>query len=359
MFGQYFYHEILRKTVIGFGTLFNNIEIRHTDNNDEVQSRMKVPLAYGPMQKFLAKIEQQPQLQGRAAITLPRMSFEMTGISYDPTRKASITQTFKTCNTGQLGNIKKVYMPVPYNINFQLNIATKLNDDMLQILEQILPYFQPGLNITINLVSSIGEKRDIPITLDNINMTDDYEGSFDNRRSMISTLTFTAKTYLFGAIAENSDGLIKKVTVDYHDGTNRTTAKRVQRYAATPRAVRDYNDDATAVINKDFIAEQTTLSVNSASGLSVDDFIVIDSENMQIRSISGTDVTVYRGVDGTTVSDHFAGAVINLISGSRDASLPLTGDDALIDAGDDFGFNELSSFYQDFKEYSPSQGTDV
>lgn len=359
MLGQYFYHEILRKTVIGFGTLFNDIEVRHTDNNGAVQSRMKVPLAYGPMQKFLAKIEQQPQLQGRPAITLPRMSFEMIGISYDATRKASITQTFKTCNTGELGNIKKVYMPVPYNISFQLSIATKLNDDMLQIIEQILPYFQPGLNITINLVSSIGEKRDIPITLDNINMTDDYEGSFDNRRAMISTLSFTAKTYLFGAIADNSDGLIKKVTVDYHDGSDRTTAKRVQRYAATPRAVKDYNNDNTTAINADFTAEQTQMSVNDASGFSVDDYIVIDSENMQIRSISGNNVTVYRGVDGTTVSDHTAGSLIDIISGSRDASLPLTGDDALILAGDDFGFNELSSFYQDYKEYSPSQGTDV
>ena len=359
MFGQYFYHEILRKTVIGFGTLFNQIEIRHSDDADKVQSRMKVPLAYGPMQKFLAKIEQQPNLKGRSAITLPRMSFEMTGITYDSTRKASITQTFKTCNSGTLANIKKVYMPVPYNISFQLSIATKLNDDMLQILEQILPYFQPGLNITLNLVSSIGEKRDVPIILENINMTDDYEGSFDNRRAMISTLSFTAKTYLFGKIADSSDGLIKKVTVDYFDGTNRVTAKRVQRYAATPRALKDYNDDATTAINKDLTAEQTILSVNSASGLSVDDYIVIDNENMQIRSISGNDVTVYRGVDGTTITDHDAGSIIDIISGSRDASLPLTGDDALIVAGDDFGFNELTSFYQDFKEYSPSQGTDV
>jgi len=359
MFGQYFYHEILRKTVIGFGTLFNQIEIRHSDDADKVQSRMKVPLAYGPMQKFLAKIEQQPNLKGRSAITLPRMSFEMTGITYDSTRKASITQTFKTCDSGTLANIKKVYMPVPYNISFQLSIATKLNDDMLQILEQILPYFQPGLNITLNLVSSIGEKRDVPIILENINMTDDYEGSFDNRRAMISTLSFTAKTYLFGKIADSSDGLIKKVTVDYFDGTSRVTAKRVQRYAATPRALKDYNNDATTAINKDLTAEQTILSVNSASGLSVDDYIVIDNENMQIRSISGNDVTVYRGVDETTITDHDAGSIIDIISGSRDASLPLTGDDALIVAGDDFGFNELTSFYQDFKEYSPSQGTDV
>ena len=360
MLGSYFYHEILRKTVIGFGTLFNNIEIRHSDDNGKVQSRMKVPLAYGPMQKFLAKIEQQPNLQGRPAITLPRMSFEMTGITYDASRKASITQTFKSCGSGTTAsNLKKVYMPVPYNISFQLSIATKLNDDMLQILEQILPYFQPGLNITINLVSSIGEKRDIPIILENINMTDDYEGSFDNRRAMIGTLSFTAKTYLFGAIADNSDGLIKRVVVDYMDDTNKVTAKRVQRYAATPRAVKDYNNDATTAINQDLTAEQTLLTVNSASGLSVDDYIVIGSENMQIRSISGNDVTVYRGVDGTTVSDHTAGSIINLISGTRDASLPLTGDDALIVAGDDFGFNELSSFYQDYKEYSPSQGTDV
>ena len=215
------------------------------------------------------------------------------------------------------------------------------------------------MNITINLVSSIGEKRDVPIILENINMTDDYEGSFDNRRAMISTLTFTAKSYLFGKIADNSDGLIKRVQVDMFDDTNKVTAKRVQRYAATPRALKDYNDDATTVINKVFTVNQTEMSVNDSSGLSVDDYIVIDNENMQIRSISGTNVTVYRGVDGTSVSDHSAGSVINLISGSRDASLPLTGDDALIVTGDDFGFNELSSFYQDFQEYSPSQGTDV
>lgn len=359
MLGQYFYHEILRKTVIGFGTLFNDIEVRHSDDSGNVQSRMKVPLAYGPIQKFLAKIEQQPNLQGRPAITLPRMSFEMTGISYDSSRKASITQTFKTCGTGTLSNLKKVYMPVPYNISFQLSIATKLNDDMLQIIEQILPYFQPGLNITINLVSSIGEKRDVPIILENINMTDDYEGSFDNRRAMISTLTFTAKTYLFGKISDTSDGLIKRVQVDYFDDNNRVTAKRIQRYAATPRALKDYNNDNTTAINADFTAEQTEMSVNDASGFSVDDYIVINGENMQIRSISGNNVTVYRGVDETPVSDHTAGSLIDIISGSRDASLPLTGDDALIVSGDDFGFNELSSFYQDYKEYSPSQGTDV
>ena len=356
MLGQYFYHEILRKTVIGFGTLFNGIEIRHDNDSGGEVSRMKVPLAYGPMQKFLAKIEQQPTIQGRPAITLPRMSFEMTNLNYDPSRKASITQTFKSGNTD---NVKKVFMPVPYNVGFMLSIATKLNDDMLQITEQILPYFQPGLNITLNLISSINEKRDIPIILESINMSDDYEGSFDNRRAMITTMQFSAKVYLFGAVADNPDGLIKKVNVDYFTDTNRVTAKRVQRYSATPRATKDYNDDNTNAINKALAAEQTVLSVNSSANFSVDDYITISGENMQIKSISGNELTVYRGVDGTNVIDHADGSTIDIISGSRDATLPLAGDDALIASGDDFGFNEMSSFFEDYKTYSPSQGKDV
>ena len=359
MLGQYFYHEILRKTVIGFGTLFNGIEIRHDADDGASVSRMKVPLAYGPMQKFLAKIEQQPTLKGRPAITLPRMSFEMTTLNYDASRKASITQTFRSYNTGNLNNVKKVFMPVPYNVGFTLSIATKLNDDMLQIMEQILPYFQPGLNITLNLVSSINEKRDIPIILESINMSDDYEGSFDNRRAMITTLQFTAKIYLFGAVADNPDALIKRVNVDYFTDTNRVVAKREQRYSATPRAVKDYNDDNTTAINKPLTAEKTRVDVNSASNFSVDDYIRIGEENMQIRVIDGDSLVVYRGVDGTTAVDHAVGSVIDIISGSRDATLPLTGDDALIASGDDFGFNEMSSFFEDFKEYSPSQQKDV
>jgi len=359
MLGQYFYHEILRKTVIGFGTLFNGIEIRHEADDGATTSRMKVPLAYGPMQKFLAKIEQQPTVQGRPAITLPRMSFEMTTLNYDPSRKASITQTFRTLNSDTAGNVKKVYMPVPYNVGFMLSIATKLNDDMLQITEQILPYFQPGLSITLNLISSINEKRDIPIILESINMSDDYEGSFDNRRAMITTMQFSAKVYMFGAVADSPDGLIKKVNVDYFTDTNKVVAKREQRYSATPRAVKDYNDDNTNALNKALAAEQTVLSVNSSANFSVDDYITISGENMQIRSINANELTVYRGVDGTNVIDHVSGSTIDIISGSKDATLPLTGDDALIASGDDFGFNEMSSFYSDFKEYSPTQQKDV
>lgn len=193
---------------------------------------MKVPLAYGPMQKFLARIEQQSELNKPIQITLPRISFEMVSIQYDSTRKANITQTFKTCGNGN--TIKKVYMPVPYNIGFQLNIMTKLQDDALQIVEQILPNFQPAFNITVDLVDSIGEKRDIPIVLDNVSFTDDYEGDYSTRRTLIYTLNFTAKTYIFGPISDSTDGIIRKVQVDMYASSDTTTAKREMRYTVTP-----------------------------------------------------------------------------------------------------------------------------
>jgi len=231
MLGTYFYHEIIRKTVIAFGTLFNDINIRHKDSSGNSISQIKVPLAYGPTQKFLARIEQQPELNKPIAITLPRLSFEMTSIQYDPTRKSNITQTFKACD-GE--NIKKVFMPVPYNIGFQLNLMSKLQDDALQVVEQILPYFQPSFNLTIDLIDSIGEKKDIPVVLDNISFTDDYEGDFSTRRVLIYTFNFTAKTYLFGPIADTTDGLIRKVQVDYYTSTDKTTAKREMRYTVVP-----------------------------------------------------------------------------------------------------------------------------
>tara|TARA_B100000085_G_scaffold127645_1_gene116220 strand:+ start:19 stop:864 length:846 start_codon:yes stop_codon:yes gene_type:complete len=241
MLGTYYYHEIVRKTIISFGTLFNDIHVRHQDKSGNDISDLKVPLAYGPVQKFLARLEQQAELNKAVQINLPRMSFEMTSIAYDPTRKSSLVQTFKTCDDGS--KVKKVFMPVPYNIGFQLNILSKLNDDSLQILEQILPVFQPHFNLTIDLVESIGEKRDIPIILESVSFQDDYEGSFDTRRALIHTLNFTAKTYLFGPIADSSDGLIRKVQVDMYADTNRATAKREMRYTVEPVAKVDKNND--------------------------------------------------------------------------------------------------------------------
>ena len=243
MLGNYFYHEITRKTVIAFGTLFNDIYVRHDDNAGNVISEMKVPVAYGPRQKFLARVTQQAELNKATQITLPRMSFEINNISYDAARKAGITQTFKAADTDDGGKMKKVFMPVPYNLGFELNILVKQQDDGLQILEQILPFFQPGFTLSIDLVKSIGEKRDIPMILNSISQQDDYEGDYSTRRALIYTLSFTAKTFMFGHIAKTPEGLIRKVQLDYYSDTNQQTAKRVQRYTVAPKAKKDYNED--------------------------------------------------------------------------------------------------------------------
>jgi len=260
MLGTYFYHEIIRKTIISFGTLFNDISIRHTKSDGSILDETKVGLSYGPMQKFLTKIQEQEQLTKSIAITLPRMSFEMTRISYDSARKTGVTQTFKAVDTGT-SKVKKVFMPVPYNIEFELNIFSKLNDDALQIIEQILPFFQPSFNLTVDLVSSIGEKRDIPIILDSIDFQDDYEGSFQTRRALIYTLRFSAKTYLFGPIAESSDGLIRKVQADISSGIDTTVAKREMRYVASVDPITaDPSDDFGFTESWEFLGDSRDYS---------------------------------------------------------------------------------------------------
>ncbi len=240
MLGTYFYHEIIRKTVIAFGTLFNDVHIRHQDAAGKDINEMKVPVSYGPRQKFLARIQQQPDLNKATQLSLPRMSFEVNNITYDPSRKTGVTQTFKVKDGKQ---VKKVFMPVPYNLGFELNILTKLQDDSLQILEQVLPFFQPGFTLSIDLVKSIGEKRDVPMVLDSINFTDDYEGNFETRRALIYTLNFTAKTFMFGPVADSTDGLIRKVQLDYYTDTNTRTASREMRYTVAAKAKKDYNED--------------------------------------------------------------------------------------------------------------------
>ena len=348
MLGTYFYHEIIRRTIISFGTIFNDIHIRHRNSDNGEISDMRVPLAYGPVQKFLARIEQQPNLNKATQISLPRMSFEMNSIQYDPTRKAGVTQTFKASDGNKL---KKVYMPVPYNLGFELNILTKLNDDSLQIVEQILPFFQPSFNLTIDLIDSIGEKRDVSVVLDSISFQDDYEGDFSTRRALIYTLQFTAKTYMFGPIADTTDGLIRKVQVDYYADTNRETAKRELRYTATPKALKDYNNDNVSVLREPLTKTETRLTISTSTGMSAGDRIIINSEIMKIvEVVDGTTITVKRGYDGSSITTHLENTSIDKLTAA---------DDALVDIDDDFGFNENIFSFTDSRDFSPSRSIDI
>ena len=257
---EYFYNEILRKTIIGFGTLFNAMEIQQEG------SVVRIPLAYGPTQKFLARIEQSPDLNKPMAITLPRMSFEFTGLTYDPSRKVTTTQTFVAKDKDDGTESRKSYMPVPYNMQFELSIYTKLNDDALQIVEQILPYFQPAYNLSIELVDQIREKRDVPIVLESVTMQDDYEGDFTTRRVLYYTLRFTAKTYLFGPTKSASKDIIKRSTVSYLTGTDTTNTRREVTYSATARALKSYTDNVVTTLAADITATAKTFEVADASG---------------------------------------------------------------------------------------------
>ena len=347
MLGQYYYHEILRKTVIAFGTVFNDIHIRHRNGQGQEISDLRVPLAYGPMQKFLARLEQQADLNKAVQITLPRMSFETTNIAYDATRKGGITQTFKASDGSKL---RKVFMPVPYNIGFELNILVKLNDDALQIVEQILPYFQPSFNLTIDLISVIGEKRDIPIVLDNISFQDDYEGDFSTRRALIYTLNFTAKTYLFGPVSDSSEGLIKKVQVDYHASVDTENARRELRYSATPQALKDYDNDNTTVLRSNISKTKTRFDVTATSALTVGMRIVIDKEIMKVKEIvDANTIVVNRGYQSVAAT-HIENASIDVLTAA---------DDALVEPDDDFGFNGVIEQFGDSRSYSPTQQTDI
>ena len=230
MLGTYFYNETIRKTVIAFGTLFNNIKIKRFAADGKAINQIKVPVAYGPMQRFLARIEQQANFDDNVAISLPRISFELTSYAYDPSRKSSPITKFTGKGTDKTKH-KKIFLPVPYEIGFRLSFATKQQDDSLQILEQILPHFQPSFNVTVNMLEGVEEKRDIPFTLANVSFVDEYEGDFSTRRFIQYDLDFVAKTYFYTEVPTDESGIIKKVQVDYSTAIR---APRAQRYTVVP-----------------------------------------------------------------------------------------------------------------------------
>ena len=242
MFGRRFYHESLRKVVVAFGTIFNNIIIHRTKADGSVIQRLKVPLSYSPKEKFLVRLEQQPNLDQREmAVSLPRMGFEISGINYDPSRKLQRVGRLKKTHATDAGTQYFQYNPVPYNISFNLYSFTATAEGGLQIIEQILPYFQPDYTVTINAIPEMGIKRDVPITLNSVNYEDTYDGAFTTRRAVNYTLGFTAKTYLYGPL--HSSKVIKETQTDMFVDTA-SGATREERIVVVPNpTTADADDD--------------------------------------------------------------------------------------------------------------------
>lgn len=224
MFASTFHHNTLRKYVILFGTVFNNIYVTRQNNEGETVQTLKVPLSYGPKEKYLARLEGNPQLDNKVAMTVPRIAFEMTSFQYDPDRKLN------TLNRKIKGN-KSQYQPVPYNITFQLSVLVKNAEDGTKIVEQILPYFTPDWTASVHLVPDMEDDPwDIPIILNNVSTEDTYEGNFETRRAIIWTMEFTLKGYLFGPSKQigsgdgTDGGIIKYIDVNIRPTANVTTA---------------------------------------------------------------------------------------------------------------------------------------
>ena len=335
MFG-YFYHQIFRKIVIGFGTLFNEIYIKKTDQNGNTISSTKVPIAYGPVQKFLARIEQSPKdLNNPVQITLPRLSFEFNGLSYDSERKLPATNSFVSTLIKDDQKLQATFMPIPYVMNFSLHIMGQQNEDMLQIMEQILPYFHPAYTITIDLLQEIGEKKDIPVILESVNMQDDYEGNYDSRRALVYTVNFKAKMFLFGPSKDVSDGIIKEVSIGYVAGSTSDDPEKAVRdgnYVVTPVATKSYSNDFVTYAERDIGYADTTLYVNSINNIPLNSMITIDDETMKVIKSDSTKKTIVveRSKFNTKNSLHVRGTGIKVIT---------TNYNNLIKPGDDFGFD--------------------
>jgi hypothetical protein len=233
MLDQRFYWGTIRKSIVAFGNMFNNITVEHKDSLGTVIESIRVPLSYSPKQKFLTKIRQQPNIDTQnIQIVLPRMGFEMVSLDYDPNRKISPIQQSRTIDSSTTANSQ--YAPTPYNLNMLLYIYAKNQDDGLQIIEQILPYFNPDYNLTIKAIPDLDIKNDLPILLNSIGFQDDYEGDMTTRRSVIWSLNFIMKLNFYGPV--NRQGFITKVNATTYNDPKLSTALQKTTVEASANA---------------------------------------------------------------------------------------------------------------------------
>lgn len=217
MFGHDFYHATLKKYIVMFGNLFNELQVeRYNDSGEKIQT-LNVPIAYGPKAKYIARITSDPDLNREISITLPRLSFELTSLTYAPDRKLNTSlRMTRGVNTGGI-DFAGVYAPIPYDIGFSLSIMTKYSEDGIQLVEKIIPFFTPDFTVTVRALTDIALNLDVPIELNGITNSDSYEGDFENKRVITWDLTFTVKGYMFGPVTKTK--YITNATINLKDDT--------------------------------------------------------------------------------------------------------------------------------------------
>ena len=333
MFGTHFYHETVKRSVSIFGTLFNNITIKKTKADGTVLSQQIVPISYGPKQKWLERLSEESELSdgNRSAISLPRMAFQIAGFEYDATRQQNkLIRASKS--TLESGDVKRSfqYAPAPYTINFTLSILAKQANDGLQIIEQILPYFQPEYNVTMKMVDSMSEIRDVPITLNSVAMEDTYEGGFDERRVIEHTLEFSMKIYFFGPVYQGT--IIKNVIERDYINTDAGGFTTTQiNSSGLIKEVKHYEPAFAEVANA--VSSSTAVTFASAinSKISVGD------------EVFGTGVTPNPTISAVA-SDKLSITLSGAITISANTTLKFVGS---VDPTDSFVVAETVSFYDD------------
>ena len=225
MFGRTFYNGTLRKFVVVFGNMFNGIYVQRFNSSNERVQTLKIPISYGPKEKFLVRLAQDPNLDQDVAVSLPRMGFEMVGLNYAANRKLPSSIKHSKANRGDNSTLTTQRIPVPYDIQFTLSIFVKNADDGTQILEQILPYFQPEWTNSVRLSPELDLVYDVPVILNDVNVEDTYEGDFAARRALIWNLNFTMKGFMFGPIS--TTGIIRRSITNFGDLDNLTPQERL------------------------------------------------------------------------------------------------------------------------------------
>lgn len=222
--GQTYYHGAIRKTIVAFGRLFSDIKIARQDNEGNVAQTLSVPLAYAPKEKWLVRIDSDPNLNNHTYTSLPRLSFEIVGYSYDADRKTNKMQKIvcKDNTTSENPTARSVFSPAPYNISMNLYVLTKTQEDAMQIIEQILPIFNPQYTLSINAIPDLEIVQDVPVILNTVAVEDNYDGAFTERRFVVHTLNFTLKTNIFGPVSEN--GVILTSMANLYDPGRKYTA---------------------------------------------------------------------------------------------------------------------------------------
>ena len=320
MLGSTFYHQTIRKYVAVFGTLFNDINIERKNSSGTVVERLKVPLAYGPKQKWLLAVQDTTADRKVIATRTPRMGFAMTGISYDTARKLNtIGRNVKANTSSTTTSMVTMYNPVPYNFDFELFILVKNAEDGTQILEQILPYFTPEFTVTVNTIPDMNIKADVPIVLSSSSVADEYEGDLSTRRTITWTLSFVLKGFIYPNIT--SGQVIKTIEVNF----------------------RIPGGDKEIELPEFIIYEDSTPDTTN--------YIILDGFG---RGTSGAEYRTFNRA--RIVNENTTDGVQDATIKSRYTVVPAP---LSATADTDYGFSETFEFFDEGKWNDPTTGTDI